>query len=234
MSIPRSPDGSKTPAASSPGPAWAPWWALQSPDRLAAARLGLVSLLVALAAPCSPALAAADTAAVQRERIARERAIVERETQAARAACNQQFAVTACVDRVKADRGARLQRLDHERAVLDDELRKRRAAERIAQIQQRQAQRAAEAPSVSVRTRSPAASAPRAAPARSTAAAAAAHEAAASLAQAEASQRAAASARRASEVEAHRIAVEKRNREREKQRGPARPLPVPPDVPASR
>ncbi len=196
--------------------------------------LRLLPVLQAMAVACMPVLAADDNAAAQRERIARERAAVERQAQAAQAACAQQFAVTACVDRVMADRRERLRQLDRERALLDDELRKRRAAERTARIEQRQVELAQEPPSAPVRTRSPAAaSAPRGATS-SAAARASANEAAASQSEADAAERAAASARRAAQAEAHRNAVEKRNRERAAQHAPSPPLPQPPQAPASR
>jgi colicin import membrane protein len=188
--------------------------------------LGLALMLLAVPVVAS---SAADAAA-QRERIAREQAAVERDARAAQAACASQFAVTACVDGVRAERRRRLQALDRERAVLDDELRKRRAAERLEQIRQRQAARDSEPPKVTVRTRAPAASvaAPSApSPTRSPEAALAARQAAAARADAEAAERAAAAARRASEAQAHRHAVEKRNQERARERKPAQPLPLP-------
>ena len=181
-------------------------------------------LLTALPAPC------ADAESAQRARIATERAAIERETRAAQAACAAQFAVTACVDRIKAERRLRLQSLDQQRAVLADDMRKRRAAERIEQIRQRQAALADEQPKVTVRARSAAASEPatsRAAPARSPEANLADRQAAASAADARATLRASAAATRASEAAAHRSAIEARNRQRATLRAPAKPLPVP-------
>ena len=78
--------------------------------------LGLALMLLAVPVVAS---SAADAAA-QRERIAREQAAVERDARAAQAACASQFAVTACVDGVRAERRRRLQALDRERAVLDE------------------------------------------------------------------------------------------------------------------
>ncbi|MDP1691272.1 MAG: hypothetical protein Q8L49_04845 [Burkholderiaceae bacterium] len=199
-------------------------------------RLPETLLMVALLAPVAAFCAAdTDTDAAQRQRIARERATIERAMQVAQAACATQFAVTACVDGVKAERRQRLQTLDRQRAVLDDELRKRRAAERIEQIRRRQAARADERPQVSVRARSPAASEAAAAapaPEPSLDAALASRQAAPAQAQAGAAARAAA-ARRASDAAAHRNAVDKRNQVRAKQREPARPLPLPAAVAAS-
>ena len=197
-------------------------------------RLRLV-LLQALVAACMPVLAADENAAAQRARIARERAAVERQAQAAQAACAERFAVTACVDRVMADRRERLRQLDRERALLDDELRKRRAAERTAQIEQRQVELAA---GTAVRAGADAiarcgigAQGRRRRPQRPRATA---NEAAASQSEADAAERAAASARRAAQAEAHRSAVEKRNRERAAQHAPSPPLPQAPQAPASR
>jgi hypothetical protein len=201
-----------------------------STPRLLEAALVLAQLL---AAPIAAQSADnADTDATQREHIARERVQVERESQAAQAACATQFAVTACIDRVRAERRERIQGLDQQRAVLDDELRKRRAAERVERIRQRQAATAVEAPSVSVRARSPAASEGElAAPAvkQMPAPSLSARQAGTSRAEsaAAAAQRATAAASRASATAAHRRAVEQRNAERAKRGAPAAPLPVP-------
>ena len=185
--------------------------------------LWLVLALVGAVAP----LWAGDDQAAQRERIARERAAVMSEAEAAQAACARQFAVTACVDRVKAERRERLQSLNRERALLDEELRKRRAAQRLAQIEQRQAERAGQAPEAAVRTRAAPASAPPLRAARSPDATLAAREAARAQGDVQAAQRAAAAARRASEAQSHSAEVEQRNRDRVKQRKPAAPLPTP-------
>ena len=171
--------------------------------------LWLVLALVGAVAP----LWAGDDQAAQRERIARERAAVMSEAEAAQAACARQFAVTACVDRVKAERRERLQSLNRERALLDEDL--------------RQAERAGQAPEVAVRTRAAPASAPPLRAARSPDATLAAREAARAQADVQAAQRAAAAARRASEAQSHSAEVEQRNRDRVKQRKPAAPLPTP-------
>jgi len=188
----------------------------------------LLALLLAILV--QPAGAAPDPAAAQRERIAQARLAVERDARAAQAACTQRFAVTDCINQVKAERRARLQPLDRERAMLDDDLRKRRAAERLAEIQRRQAARIDARPEVSVRSRKPAASEPAASaaePRHSPEQVVAAHRAAASQAGSAAAQRAAAAARRNEQAQAHRLAVEKRNQVRAQQREPAKPLPLP-------
>ena len=197
---------------------------LHSPDRRP---LWLLVWALALPAAAAPS---GDTAAAQFERLARERARVEAESRVAQAACAQQFAVTACVDGVKAERRQRLQVLDRERAVLDDAARKRRAAERLALIERREAMSAQRQPALTVRTRAPAgasSSALASAPARVLPASAPSSAAAASQADAQAAARAAGAAQREAQAVAHRSAVEKRNRERAKQRPPAAPLPLP-------
>jgi hypothetical protein len=188
-----------------------------------------------MALTCLPLMAAEGDAAAQYERIARERAAVEHQAQVAQAACAQQFAVTACIDHALTDRRERLRQLDRERAVLDEELRKRRAVERAARILQRQAELAQEPASTPVRARSPVTTVEPKASAPSAAARAAAHDAAASQSQAEASERAAASARRAAQAAAHRIVVEQRLRDRAAKHASSPPLsPAPPQAPASR
>ena len=184
------------------------------------------ALLASLAFAASTAVA--DQEAQQRERIAGERAAIERDAKAAQAACASTFAVNACVDRVKAERHQKVQTLDRQRAALDDEARKRRAAERLTQIELRKAEIAQRTAPASAPTRQPAASAASPRPAaRSAAAAEAAHEAAALEANAAAAQRAQQAAQRAADAQAHRRAVEQRNRERAKVRAPAKPLPLP-------
>ena len=189
--------------------------------------LDCVLALLLAAAPAMPGWTAADSAA-ERLRIAEERARIEAQARDAQAACAGQFAVTACADRVRAERRERMLRLDHDRAVLDGEERKRRAAERQARLERRQAEAAAP-PAAQAKARQPKlAPGGTAAPAvPASLPAPAQHARAASAAAAQAAQRAAASARRASEAAAHRVAVEQRLRERSAQRAPAKPLPIP-------
>lgn len=201
---------------------------LRSPDRWPLCCWALAAVLLAPAA----ASAAPDETAVQLERITRERAQVQREAQAAQAACAQQFAVTACVDRAKAERRQRLLQLDRERAVLDEAQRKRRAADRLAQLERREAVRVQQQPKITVRSRASAASAaadPASVPAATPLPAAEpTRDSAAAAADAQAATRAAAAARRASDAATHRRTIEQRNLERAKQRPPAPPLPLPP------
>lgn len=178
------------------------------------------------------AVAAADDATTQRARIERERSAVEARTRAGERECAQRFAVSSCLARVRAERRAGLQQLDHQRAVLDDAQRKRRAAERQARIAQRQQAQAradeqrvpppSSRPARAARTPAPVGTQADAVPAtRSRASTATTREAT------DAARRAEASQRRAKEVQAHRDAVERSNRERAAQRPRAASLPVP-------
>jgi colicin import membrane protein len=158
--------------------------------------------------------------AAQRERITHERAQAEANYHKEATRCAGQFSVTACVDRARSERRAAVERLDHERAVLDDMERKRRAAERMRRIQDKM--RAAE-------TRSPPQvhAIPRSAKAGRAAASAAAPDAAPPASSAPARAAEAAYKQRKREAAAHREAVERRNAERAARRAPAAPLPAP-------
>jgi colicin import membrane protein len=197
-------------------------------------RLRDVLALLMLAAASPSAVAAPQSDAAQRERIARDRAVIEREAQATQKLCAQQFAVTDCVDRAKAERRQRLRPLERELAALDDAQRKRRAAERLAQIQQRQASQADVRPEVSVHKRK-VAGGEQAGPVDAAAMAVEPQprsSAQAAQSEAEAAKRAAASAKRTEQANAHRRVVEQRNAERARQGAPASSLPVPPAPPA--
>lgn len=182
------------------------------------------------AAAASPGPATAERWRVEQERIQRERAQVDADARAAEAQCMQQFVVAGCVKQVRADRRAKLQLLDRQRALIDDEQRRQRAADRLERIRNKQAQQAIEAskPALEVKTRGarvPAEPPKNATPLVDSDAKAAAAQAA----QAKAAARAAAAQRRAQAADAHRSAVEQRNKERESRRSPgAKPLPVPP------
>jgi colicin import membrane protein len=189
-----------------------------------------------LAAALSGAGAAAQPVAddqAQRQRLAREQAQVLADARVRQAACGKEFAVSACTQRVLAERRASLAALERQRAVLDDAQRKRRAAERLARIEQRQAAaaNATVKPALQVKARAarPAPAEPVDAPALPEAATRA--QRAASMAAAEdarAAQRAGAAAQREKKAAEHRAAVEQRNRERASQKVPAAALPVPP------
>jgi colicin import membrane protein len=192
-----------------------------------------LSLLAALLATALAVIAADDDAS-QRQRIERERAAVDARAHAGETACAARFAVSSCLEQVRAERRAATQQLDHQRALLDDAQRKRKAAERQARIQERQgAQAKADdlrvAPAVEQTPRTAAGRAT--APASGSAAAAAPdgakRRAAAAQEQDQVARRAAASKERARAAALHRDVVERRNHERAARRAPAPPLPTP-------
>jgi len=189
-------------------------WTRRSPE--AALWLALVA---------GPALAQGLDARAERERIGSERARVEAQATAERKACQAQFAVAACVARVDAERRDRLRALDRQRALLAEAQRKERAVAREARTAERgridtPARAEPIAPTVKSAAPVPRPAAPEA-PAR---AEARAH--AASAADAQAARRVQASQRRAAELEVHRAAVEKRNRDAAGKRKPGVALPV--------
>jgi hypothetical protein len=134
--------------------------------------------------------------------------------------CAGQFNVTSCVERARIKRRGSLERLDRERAVLDDVERKRRAAARLQRIEDKQ--RAAH-------TRPPPVvqALPRSAQAASAVASAAApaDPAPASVAPTRGAE--AAYERRQREAAAHREVVERRNAVRAARGAPAASLPPP-------
>lgn len=200
----------------------------RSPEAVGAALLLAVSGLASVAG-------ASDSAAAERARIARERSAVEVRAKAAEVACAREFAVSACLRQVRAERRSAMRQLDSQRAVLDEAQRKQRAADRLARIREHQeaAARDDAKPEIEVRTRSERRPVPeRSAPETAAVEAGQAQRveraaAAASAADAKAARRAAASAERARKAEAYREAVEARNRERAAKTAPAAPLPVP-------
>lgn len=195
-----------------------------------------LSLLAPLLATALAVIAADDDAS-QRQRIERERAAVEARARAGETACAARFAVSSCLEQVRAERRAATQQLDHQRALLDDAQRKRKAAQRQARIHERQGaqdkadeQRVAPAVEPAPRTAEgrPTAPAPgSAAPAAPAAPAGAKRRAAAAQEQDQVSRRAAASKERARDAALHREAVERRNHERAARRASAPPLPIP-------
>jgi hypothetical protein len=180
------------------------WWVLLSCALVAGARAGQ----------------GADTDA-QRERIAREREAIEARYRAEQARCTAQFVVTACVDSAKAERRRQLEPLDRELAALDEMERKRRAAERLARIEEKARERAARPAPVLRAPRVPRAP-PAAAPSATASSPPSSPRVAAPRPDAQAAYE-----RRLREAQAHREAVEKRNEERAKKKPPAAPLPAP-------
>ena len=72
--------------------------------------------------------------AVERERIASERAVVETRFAEERLACQQNFVVTSCVDAARRREREALGNLRRQEAILDESQRRQRAAERVASI----------------------------------------------------------------------------------------------------
>jgi len=85
-------------------------------------------------------------AADERARIAAERAQAEKAYDAQYRACQSEFLVTACVDNAKAQRRTALEQLAQQQAILDDDERRQRAAQRTKQIHENLAQSAPHAP----------------------------------------------------------------------------------------
>ncbi len=197
-------------------------------------RLVLAGLLVAVFA-----VHAADDEASHRRRIERERVEVDARARSGEAACAERFVVSSCLAQVRAERRAATQQLDHQRALLDDAQRKRRAADRQARIRERQdaAARADESRSPPPARREPTGTSPPESAADSAAAIQpdARRRRSSSVAgeKAAAARRATVSKQRLEEVAAHRAAVEQRNRERDAKRPPAPALPIPPTNAAS-
>ena len=90
-------------------------------------------VLAALAAVVVPSFATT-SAAAEHERIARERVDVQATLKKQEAACQERFVVTPCVEAArKAEREA-LARLRRQEVLLDEQVRKQRAAERAQAI----------------------------------------------------------------------------------------------------
>lgn len=89
--------------------------------------------------------ARADEAA-ERERIVRERAEATARHEQQRRECEQRFAVTACVDEARAEHRQTMMRLRRQEALLDEAQRKQRAAQRLAEIEQKTREERSAAP----------------------------------------------------------------------------------------
>jgi hypothetical protein len=202
-------------------------------------------LFLALAAGAAHAVSPEEDRA-ERQRIAAERAQAETAYAQREQACRERFVVTSCVDEAKRERRRTLERLRQQEAVLDEGLRKQRAAERLEDIggkvsgkdrekrdaalraQQRERERSeaqgratgAAAAAEAAASRAEAASAPAA---RSPSSAAHAQAAAQ-----EAAKRAQDRQQREVDVREHKAAVAKRNQEHAASgKKPSTPLPVP-------
>lgn len=89
------------------------------------------------ASAAASAPAAAGSPADERERIARERAEVRAAFAKQEAACRERFVVTPCIDAARRAQREALSRLNREEAVLGDEQRRERAAQRARTIRER-------------------------------------------------------------------------------------------------
>jgi colicin import membrane protein len=111
--------------------------------RVARAILLQAVLLGSLVLALTPARA--DEAA-ERERIARERSEATARHDRQRRECEQRFAVTACVDEARAEHRQTMMQLRRQEALLDEAQRKQRAAQRLAEIEQKTRQERSAAP----------------------------------------------------------------------------------------
>lgn len=166
----------------------------------------------------------------ERARIAAERKALAQRFQEEERACTSRFAMTACVDEVRARRREALAPLREQELRLDEAERRQRAEERQRAIAQRKAEaasRPAAPPEPQAHVRQPllGASGPVRTPKPADDGAARAAEAARRVQDAQ---------QRQAEVEATRERIEKRQAEREAQGKKARPLPVPPAASAAR
>jgi hypothetical protein len=170
----------------------------------------------------------------ERARIAAERAQAQKTYDARYRECQSQFAVTACVDKARAERRATLEQLSQQQAVLDDAERKQRAAQRAQQIHEKMSQGnapAAQRPSPELQVKAPRVSrkSSGAAPPR-----AAASAASAGLSDAQRAQHRADYERHQREAAEHREELERRAIDRAShQDKPVSPLPTRPAIPAS-
>ena len=179
--------------------------------------------------------------AVERQRIAAERAEVEKAFAAREAECRERFVVTSCLDAARRDRRDAMERLRQQQVVLDEAQRKQRAAERIEDIRNKVSADDAKRREAQARVRSREARLQEQAQRAEAAASAAAQAASAGPAASQpdrAARRATQSpkppAQRASEYEKrqadakeHRAAVERRNAEHAAKNRPSKPLPLP-------
>lgn len=81
-------------------------------------------------------------AAAERARIAAERTRIEAAFQAEQKACYARFSVSGCIDDARARRSAQLADLRRQEILLNDAQRKARAADRIKELDQKQADEA--------------------------------------------------------------------------------------------
>lgn len=179
--------------------------------------------------------------AAELERIRHEQQDADSRYAKASAACSKEFAVTACMDRARAERRATVDRLRREQLAISDARRAQRAADRTAEIERKAAvappkpARSASAPAsgaaagrpghtdeprLAKAPHPPASPKPHAAPHRD-------HVAAQQRAARQAAARASDAQQRRGQAEQHRADVLKRIAEHAGKHAPAAGLPVP-------
>jgi hypothetical protein len=193
------------------------------------------SLLMLMSLAFGPALAAPPGSdAAERQRIAAERAEVEKAFAAREAECRERFIVTSCLDAARRDRRDAMERLRQQQVVLDEAQRKQRAAERIEDIRNKVSADDAKRREAQARVRSREArlqeQAQRSEAAASAGPAASQPDRAARRpppSPKPPAQRASEYERRQTDAKEHRAAVERRNAERTAKGKPSKPLPLP-------
>ncbi|MED5619251.1 hypothetical protein [Ideonella sp. BN130291] len=202
----------------------------------------VAALLLAAWTANAPAADALDQR-TERERVANERQRVESQYAAQVRQCESQFIITSCIEQARADRRLALEHLAQQQSVLDEALRKQRAAAQLERLQEKQREaalkRAAPAQPRVVQRQAAVASAASAAEARVASAPAvarheepgAAHPPALSAAERERNE--AAYRQRQKEAAAHREELARRNAARAQVHKPAASLPIPAAVAAS-
>jgi len=165
-------------------------------------------------------------------RLKRERHEIDQRHARAVEACQHEFAATACLDRARAERRAAVDGWRQQRLVIDDAKRRMRAAQRLQDIQARNAEIDSRIGSA-VSSSAVAPTAPRrsASPLKAQPPASAASDARAAQSIDQAAKVSAQRRQREREAAEHRAKVEKRNAESAARRPSAPGLPVP--APAS-
>jgi len=181
-----------------------------------------VVLAMAIAAAAAGVRAEDTDASARLEHLQRERDAIDARYRQQQAECAGRFTVTACIDDAKAKRRQALEPLDRERAALEEQTRRRRAAERLQRIEDKRREAAQRQPPPLETRKSSVIGALPDAPPRAGRPTPARPPAQPRLPRAGASQ---AYEKRQQEAEEHRAAVNKRNEAR--QRPPAAPLPAP-------
>jgi len=190
-----------------------------APARMRSARLGAAAALALL---CWGAVAAPDSDAAERDRIAADRRAVQARFEVAQRDCETRFIVNQCLEQARHARREALAPLQRQSDLLDDARRRARAAERLRAIRARESAAAAKPALLPASAALPAAAsdrppvqrAVRAAPAASAAVQAAQH-------------RAAQQQQRLHDAQIHQDAVQARNAKQDARRPPAASLPVP-------